>query len=304
MQNKIYEAVRNADMILIGLGEEFEGDRYLRKFPEYEKRVQELKDRSQDWMIPVLNTCFDPEYSEKQKEAFSNLASLVLGKNYFLVSAAANDLIYECGLDKSRIVTPCGGWLQKQCGCQEETAEEDSGIEETTPQELENLKRYLSAKASDTADSVQTSAIEATSAQNPGDEVILGTCSRCGAPFVLNNVYAPNYKEAGYLKQWERYKKWLQGTVNRKLCILELGVGMRFPGMIRFPFEKIAYFNRKATFVRVNATLWQLTEEIHERSLSCHQAAMDFLLECNPDQPAEGTITEEEEGTSNGNDIQ
>ena len=285
MQNKIYEAVRNADMVLIGLGEEFEGDRYLRKFPEYEKKVQDLKDHSQDWMIPVLNTCFDPGYSEKQKEAFSNLASLVFGKNYFLVSAAANDLVYECGLDKSRIVTPCGGWLKKQCGCQEETAEEDSGIEETTPQEVESLKRYLSAKESER-------------------ETILGTCSRCGAPFVLNNIYAPNYKETGYLKQWERYKKWLQGTVNRKLCILELGVGMRFPGMIRFPFEKIAYFNQKAVFVRVNATLWQLTEEIHERSLSCHQAAMDFLLECNSDQQTEGTATEEEEGASNGNDIQ
>lgn len=285
MQDKIYDAVKNADMVLIGLGEEFEGERHLCKFPEYEKKVQELKEQSEDWLIPVLNICFDPEYSEKQEEALARLAALVSGKNYFLISAAANDLVYECGLDKSRIVTPCGGWLQKQCNCKEEAAEEDSGIEETTPQELENLKRYLSAKT-------------------PEREAILGTCSRCGARFVLNNIYAPNYKEAGYLKQWERYKKWLQGTVNSKLCILELGVGMRFPGMIRFPFEKIAYFNQKAVFVRVNATLWQLTEEIRDRSLSCHQAARDFLLECNPDQSTEGMVTEEEEGASNGNDIQ
>ena len=34
---------------------------------------------------------------------------------------------------------------------------------------------------------------------------------------------------------WETYTKWLQGTLNRNLVILELGVGMELPQLIRFP---------------------------------------------------------------------
>ena len=38
---------------------------------------------------------------------------------------------------------------------------------------------------------------------------------------------------------WETYTKWLQGTLNRNLVILELGVGMELPQLIRFPFERL-----------------------------------------------------------------
>ena len=62
---------------------------------------------------------------------------------------------------------------------------------------------------------------------------------------MLNNVYAENYDESGYLDQWGHYRKWLQGTLNRRLFVLELGVGMRFPSVVRWPFEKVAFFNQK-----------------------------------------------------------
>ena len=37
---------------------------------------------------------------------------------------------------------------------------------------------------------------------------------------------------------------------------------MELPNIIRWPFEKIAYYNRKADFFRVHGTLYQLTEEL------------------------------------------
>ena len=61
---------------------------------------------------------------------------------------------------------------------------------------------------------------------------------------------------------------WLQGTMNRKTCLLELGAGLQFPSVFRFPFEKMAYFNRKVTCFRVHKSLYQLTEEMAERSKS------------------------------------
>ena len=46
----------------------------------------------------------------------------------------------------------------------------------------------------------------------------------------------------------ERYMKWQTGTINRSLVILELGEGFATPTVMRWPFEKIIYFNRKSDY--------------------------------------------------------
>ena len=84
--------------------------------------------------------------------------------------------------------------------------------------------------------------------------------------------------EEGKTTRWERYMKWLQGTLNKKVLILELGVGMKFPSVIRWPFEKVAYFNQKAGFYRVNETLYQLTEELKEKGISIPKNSIDWLF--------------------------
>ena len=94
---------------------------------------------------------------------------------------------------------------------------------------------------------------------------------------ILNNIYAENYNEMGYLEQWKLYTKWLQGTLNRRVVILELGVGMKFPTVIRFPFEKIAFFNQKAEFYRIHEKLYQLTEDLKGKGQGISQNAIDCL---------------------------
>ena len=77
--------------------------------------------------------------------------------------------------------------------------------------------------------------------------------------------------------KWDKYTKWLQGTLNRNVLILELGVGLKYPGVIRFPFEKAAYFNKKADFIRVHGRLYQMTEELGDKGISIAQNAVAFL---------------------------
>ena len=101
----------------------------------------------------------------------------------------------------------------------------------------------------------------------------------CGSDAVNNVVTNENYDESIYLPQWEVYTKWLQNTLNRKLCILELGVGFQYPSVIRWPFEKTAYFNQKSSFIRVHDKLAQLTPEIRERSISVSQNPVSLLIE-------------------------
>ena len=76
---------------------------------------------------------------------------------------------------------------------------------------------------------------------------------------------------------WNTYTKWLQGTLNRQVCMLELGVNMTFPSVIRFPFEKVAFFNKKAKLIRVNEKLYQLSEQIGDKGISVAANAVEFM---------------------------
>ena len=79
------------------------------------------------------------------------------------------------------------------------------------------------------------------------------------------------------MADWERYRKWLSCTLNKKLCILELGVGFQYPSVIRWPFEKTAFLNNKASFVRVNSKFFQLSEELKGKAISIPQNPLVLL---------------------------
>lgn len=191
----------------------------------------------------------------KRKQAYCRLNELVRDKNYFIVTLCTDGIIHEAGFDKKRIVEPCGSVYRLQC----------SG--KCTPDIYEPDKR-------------QTMKIRELIKGNCGEKDIgLPPCPKCGEPLVFNTIQTENYAEEGYLDMWQLYNRWLQGTVNKKLCILELGVGMRFPTVIRWPFEKAAYFNRKAALFRVHSKLYQTAEEIKERSVGIQSDPMDFLKE-------------------------
>ena len=102
-------------------------------------------------------------------------------------------------------------------------------------------------------------------------------CPECRNTMEFNSLYAEKYKEVGYADMWSLYTKWLQGTLNKKLCVLELGVSLDYPGVIRFPFEKIAFFNQKAEFIRIHEKLYHLSDEIGEKGISHKENAISFL---------------------------
>ena len=175
-------------------------------------------------------------------EAYNVLAKLLDGKNYFVVTLCDDDKIYKSNLREDRVVAPCGTYTRLQC---EEVCSEDIYSVQDYIEQLEN-----------------------------GEELF---CPKCGKKLVMNRIYNRKYSEEGYLKQWQLYMKWLQGSVNRKLCVLELGVGMKYPSVIRWPFEKVAFINQKAKFIRVHDYLYQLTEDLKEKGISVQMSPMEFL---------------------------
>ena len=110
-------------------------------------------------------------------------------------------------------------------------------------------------------------------------EVPDDVCPHCKAPLTGNTIKAETYIEEGYLPRWKDYMKWQTGTINRSLVILELGEGLATPTVMRWPFEKIIYFNRKSRLYRINESFYQLPKEAEERGVSVHENSVRWMLE-------------------------
>lgn len=262
--------IEDAQYVLVGIGAEFaqrlepmEQDAFYASLAD-----QARSDAFEGQIRQYLQFHYLKRHPDKRiLDAYGQLASLLKGKDYFIVSLCTDDLIYETGLDPSRIVTPCGGWRAMQCGRECVTDQEPLVTDENVMREL-------------------LSSIDECDGEL--DAIDFPVCAECSAPLWFNQISAPEYREEGYLPQWQKYTRWLMGTLNRKLCILELGVGMQFLQIIRFPFEKVAYVNQKAYFYRVHSRLYHLTEELKEKGVSVPQNPVDFLLSMEEEKKDDG----------------
>ena len=254
---ELTEKVDDAQLILIGLGEDFQYDwEVLLQDVRYQEIEQEIRENAEQiWVIPFLQKMILlQKQKDRWKKAYDVLAGLVKDKNYFVVSLCMDDRIYEADFDEQRIVTPCGGFRKMQCD------QNCAGVLSDMPLEsYESVVRYYRGEMS-WAD-----------LQEP-------VCKTCGEKLRFNQLGVSRYAEQGYLDQWETYTKWLQGTVNKRLCVLELGVGLEYPKIIRFPFEKIVFYNQKAFMYRIHPLVYQLGEEIVDRGVGIKEDPVDFLI--------------------------
>ena len=276
MDNKWLEtlqaALDEAEMILVGLGEEWEEKRLFKDDAAFQAGRQYLDENDLTWLIPAWNDYCLTRVDSKAAEALDNLRRFLGEKNYFVISTSASRLIAATPWHEGRLVMPCGTSDKKQCG-----SDYEKKVMPLTDEEqkklfclMEELWK-LSEEGKDPDQQAQAGGIDLRDQANR----ILGTCDICGRDYRLNTVYTDDYREEGYLTQWNLYTKWLQGTLNRKLLILELGVGLQFSTIIRFPFEKIAFYNQKCRFYRINEKLYQLTPELREKGISVSKNVVD-----------------------------
>lgn len=249
---QVVEDIREADLILVGIGEEMDLHRQLRSDERYLKLSETINEK---WLLPYVEKVMLNEMGQEKREIYAELERCLKNKNYFIVSLCRDGVIADTGLIKDRIVEPCGAYKKLQCveGCSKDLYEIPGKL-------LAQVETGLS------------------DGNFPG-EIERPVCPHCGKALVFNNIDAVPYVEEGYLDKWSIYQKWLQGSLNKKLCILELGVGMKYPTVVRWPFEKIAFFNLKATLYRVHSRLYQTTEELKERSYGICQRPEEFLKE-------------------------
>lgn len=254
------QEIRGAERVLVGIGNEMQAKlQTLKDMPNFAKKLVQLEcGQETEWLRPFLIRYYlRKEFHPQIMEAYGGLRELLGDVDFFVVSLCTDDLIRAACLREDRVVTPCGTYHLLQC--------EHNCAGKLYPIEDEfwaGVCGWVEGRISIT-------------------ELSEPKCPDCGAPLVMNQYGMPAYHEKGYLENWQKYTKWLQGTVNRRLCILELGAGMEFPSIVRWPFEKVCFYNQKSSFWRVHSTLYQLSEEIAERGTSVQENPVTFLGEFN-----------------------
>ncbi len=250
LDDVILEKINESEKVLIGIGEEFERIEFLNEQEEFVKTMNLLVDYDRIDLKPLLTDIY-LEKDDKLKSALRNLYQIVKDKDYYLISTCQTEMFENIGFDAGRVVTPCVNMKLLQCenAC-------DNSLRTMDLNEKDMICQGL----------------------KKGEIVEIGTCEACGKKMILNSLYAEKYNEKGYAESWENYRKWLQTTVNKKLTILELGVNLGFPSVIRFPFEKVAFYNQKSCFIRVNEKLYQLSQDLQGKGIPVEKNAIDWLL--------------------------
>lgn len=248
------EEIQEADLVLVGIGKELHADRlidYSKEIKnEYYQKLLEKEDEKSTWM----KTVYERQYllSLDIVDYFKGLEDVLEGKDYFVITSNDDGLIYHSNLKKERITAPCGNGDFFQCSkpCSEQLYPAKLGLEDLivhyeTTGEIETLE-----------------------------------CPKCGQKLIFNIRTEDTksiYIEGAYLTSWANYTKWLQNTLNKKIFILELGEGFETPSLFRWPFEKVAFYNEKATFVRVHRSLYQMGKELKEKGIAVKMDSKEFL---------------------------
>ena len=276
---QLEQIVFDADMVVVGLGEEWvlNEKNILDDLKEKNAKLWEIfsvaeKEKQYQKLLPFLTAYYYEKYvPENLKRAYENMLKLLEGKNYFIVSLSIDSYLKKIGFKENRYVNPCGTYEKIQC---------KAGCEQTLKSSEE-----LFGKIQDWLENTLNTDRDGQSVNlllDKGLEIFDNIhCEKCGADIGFNCLDSNKYLEEGYLEQWQFYMKWLQGTLNKKLVVIEAGAGMKLPSVIRWPFEKTVFYNQKANMVRIHQKYYQVNEEIAERSYGCKYNSVRFFGEKN-----------------------
>ena len=114
------------------------------------------------------------------------------------------------------------------------------------------------------------------------DSSLIPYCPMCGAKMDINIRKDAFFVEDGnWHKLNDNYERFINDNINKKLILIELGVGFNTPGIIRFPFENLAYTHDNVTLIRINDRYNDMVYELNDRAIcikdDCANAITNIL---------------------------
>ena len=249
---KIIKEIEDADAILIGAGaglstsagilysgKDFENEfkEYINKYhfeDLYSASFYDFASEEEKWAFFAKFADY-LDFSRNNLPLYKKLFKLVKDKPYFVLSTNVDDQFVRASFDEEKVYQIQGFYSKIQCSsaCHDTLYPFEKRAKEMIKQTNEKLEI---------------------------PEELVPVCPVCGETMELN------LRKDGYFVQddlWykmnRKYSDFIENNKNKKVVLLELGVGFNTPGIIRFPFEQMASEYKDWTLVRINkdnARVW------------------------------------------------
>jgi len=273
--NKIQQlkkAIQETDTILVGAGAglstsagmlysgpEFEknfGD-FIQKYnfkDLYTASFHDFRDQREFWAFWSRLIHYERYTMPTPKPVYENLYSIIKNKNYFVITTNVDHFFQRTGFDKQRLFYTQGdyGLLQCKKPCHNKTYDNEKQIEE-----MFKIQKNMKIP-----------------------EELIPKCPVCKGPMYPNLRGGDCFVEDdGWHRAARRYEDFLQKYKNGKIIFLDLGSGMNTPAIFKFPFMKMTYNNKNATYVTINLGEAFCFEEIEKQSICINKDIGEVLLE-------------------------
>ena len=94
-------------------------------------------------------------------------------------------------------------------------------------------------------------------------------CPVCGGEMAPHLRADERFIEnAAWQERSAAYLQWVNASAGGALALLEIGVGYNTPGIIRYPFERLAYARPGVTLIRVNRDAPQGVPENRDKTIA------------------------------------
>lgn len=241
---RIHAELAAADAVLIGAGAglstsaglTYSGERFTRHFADFIEAYH-FKDMYSAGFYPYRTPeeywaywsryIYYNRYDLAPGKPYSDLLALARDKDYFVLTTNVDHQFQLAGFDKKRLFYTQGDYGLWQCSmpCHARTYDNEAAV-----------RRML--------------------AEQEGMRIPSGLvprCPVCGKPMAMNlRTDGAFVQDEGWYQACERYETFLRRHGSLRLLLLELGVGGNTPGIIKYPFWRMAYENGQAFYVAVN----------------------------------------------------
>lgn len=240
---RLSDEIRTADAVLIGAGAglsvssgfAYNGERFEKYFSDFRKKYgitdmysggfypfETLNEYWAWWSRHILIN----RYEAPVGKPYSDLLKLVEDKDYFVLTTNVDHQFQKSGFDKKRLFYTQGDYGLWQCSkaCHNKTYDNEAAVRKMT-----ELQKDMKIP----------------------DELI-PKCPVCGAPMTMNLRCDDLFvQDEGWYAAAKRYEDFVRKHSNSHILLLELGVGLNTPVIIKYPFWKMTAQNPKAVYACV-----------------------------------------------------
>lgn len=266
---KLQEAIHTADAILIGAGAglstaaglAYSGERFHRLFGDFEKKYGitdmytggffPFPTEEERWAWWSRHIWYN-RYMNAPKPVYQQLLSIVKDKDYFVLTTNVDHQFQRAGFDKNRLFYTQGDYGLLQCTkpCCQKTWDNEEQVREMVEKQKDM--------------------------RIPTE--LIPRCPNCGR-LMTTNLRADDkfVEDEGWYEAAKRYDEFTKKVQGQKLLLLELGVGMNTPGIIKIPFLKIAMNDDKITYACIGLDDVWIPDETKDRSIGISADISDVI---------------------------